>query len=305
MATITCPLPESVHSCGQNFTCQTLTCQTFRMSCTTTGHDFNFGSSGTYRGQLNCTADRPSTSVDPMPLDEFWAHVEACDWAADFDSDRCKAILMNRLDRRQAKAFDRRSDTLRGQFEQKFTQWSQETGKDPDLWGDGWSDFLAHVVGLGRTVYEAEHADSELAYKRARMSDFRENFCYSIPDGNDYDQRDGQWFDRFAVRLLADFEDLPVDLMNEQARKDRRAIIDFLNATANGYVDVVVAGVGDDVLEAVARLRQWQHDTVSRFRKVEIHHGVDNIIKDARRRRPNLQPNGDPNDPSDAGALSA
>lgn len=46
---------------------------------------------------------------------------------------------------------------------------------------DGYGDFLAHSVGLGKKEYEAVLADTELAIRRFTSHDYVESFAYAIP----------------------------------------------------------------------------------------------------------------------------
>ena len=47
-----------------------------------------------------------------------------------------------------------------------------------NLGDDGYSDLLAHIIGLGQAEYEAVMADPSLGRERAKRYDFEESFSY-------------------------------------------------------------------------------------------------------------------------------
>lgn len=58
-----------------------------------------------------------------------------------------------------------------------------ESDGDPDYWigDDGFSDLTAHVVGLGKEVFEREASNPELIAERASKCKYKESFAYCIP----------------------------------------------------------------------------------------------------------------------------
>ena len=93
------------------------------------------------------------------------------------------------------------------------------------LGDDGYGDFIAHIVGLGKAEYERVLEDPSLANKRAQDGDFKESFAYCLP---------------YIPTSTLDFEDF-----SEKAKAKSRDYGDEPNSDAAIRMQFICATKGD------------------------------------------------------------
>ena len=116
----------------------------------------------------------------------FWAIVEGLGWGRrTTDYDAIQKDLMNRLSPQQAKKMRGIFDKKKGELSRAISQW-ERSNDDLPVSDDGYSDLLAHIVGMGRKEFEKTLRNPELAYERAKKYDYKESFAYALPYESDY-----------------------------------------------------------------------------------------------------------------------
>ena len=129
------------------------------------------------------------TNEHDMNTEEFWEIVAEIDWASDHDYKRGERILIRRLgSMERSTAFGEIYDDLRVALDKAIQDWENdghalEIGSD-----DGYGDLMAHIIGCGQEVYEAELADPKLIKKRSEAFDYKESFSYCIPWPSHFDE---------------------------------------------------------------------------------------------------------------------
>lgn len=115
--------------------------------------------------------------------DTFWECVAEIGWPVE-DNDICKAKLLRawtmEFGTEFRKIFDEKYNAVYAEVE----AYEKNVGQGKRgyyLSDDGLSDFCAHIVGLGRKVYDEEMEDKSKMLARAVASDYEESFSYCFP----------------------------------------------------------------------------------------------------------------------------
>lgn len=120
-------------------------------------------------------------TVAPMEDDGFWGLVQRVQWPQDVD--RGRRILVNQLGTIE------RAEAFRDTYTHKYNEVSKalDSVEDdiPFLGDDSYSDLVAHVIGLGREIFERETSNPQLLVKRAELYDYKESFSYCVPELSD------------------------------------------------------------------------------------------------------------------------
>lgn len=151
-----------------------------------------------------------------MPEPEFWKIVDSIGWGTKTtDYKAVKRDLLRNQSPNQLASFRTTLEVLRGRLYKALTKWEEDEerawlpggGRSPKtreigLGDDGFSDFLHHIIGLGKREYEANLKNPELAQKRARAYDFVESFAYGIPYAGDYKLLDSEHYRQRGKDIL-------------------------------------------------------------------------------------------------------
>lgn len=110
--------------------------------------------------------------------DEFWKLTEPLGWGTKSTDYRVLGVqLLYQVGRDKLDELNQTYTVLRKRLD-------KAVGKHVDNLGDdGYNDLLAHIIGLGRMVYEHTIAHPELARQRAEEYDFTESFSYVFHGG--------------------------------------------------------------------------------------------------------------------------
>ena len=114
----------------------------------------------------------------------YWKIINQCNWGMDFDCDRIKDFLINyytKSERRELHDFCRKKiKKLYRTFEKYSLEKFGDKYSNFYVSDDGMSDLTAHIVGLGEEEYNKVIKNPELARKRAKNREYKENFMYSF-----------------------------------------------------------------------------------------------------------------------------
>lgn len=146
-------------------------------------------------------------SLVPRPTmtdDQFWALVEAIGWREGASYKDAELTLVRSFTVDQMEVFRALYD------EKRSAVWTALDTLDTDnyyLGGDSGDDLVAHVVGCGREVFEAETADPTLALARLNSGDYRESFSYCIPHRDTYESYTVEKLAEWGTRLVKAVDD--------------------------------------------------------------------------------------------------
>ena len=120
----------------------------------------------------------------PSAENTFWETIEPFGWGTTTtDYQAIKIALMRQLTPEQAEGLHARLHLLMGALERKLRDEHIEIGLGDDSFGD----LLAHVVGMGRQVYQQALQDPKTVQARGHRDDFSESFAYALPQTHDYE----------------------------------------------------------------------------------------------------------------------
>ncbi len=112
-------------------------------------------------------------SAEPMDIDFFWRIVEMAGWeSSGFDYAVCQRALRKLL------PSPKELEGFRAQYDLVTSRLAVSD--------DGESDLVAHIVGLGRTEYEASLKKWSLIEERVIKRAYTESFSYAIPTAEMY-----------------------------------------------------------------------------------------------------------------------
>jgi hypothetical protein len=131
-----------------------------------------------------------------MEEDTFWAYNRLVDWRTKSKMHRqgIKAgktvflLLLPTLEDRNA--YRTQFNMLIHELSLRINHWESAARKELPCSDDGFSDLLAHIVGLGKEEYCAVLENPKLAFDRANKHDYEESFAYCIPYEEDYRNRE-------------------------------------------------------------------------------------------------------------------
>lgn len=125
------------------------------------------------------TATRTGTCTPDL----FWAEVEHIGWGdKTTDCDAIKKELLGRWDSDFMRSFKELYNKLESQLYEHVSEWAHANDYFSELGEDGYGDLISHVVGLGKTAYEAGMEDPKTVVERGRAYKFEEKFSFSLPD---------------------------------------------------------------------------------------------------------------------------
>lgn len=125
-------------------------------------------------------AEVDADTVSPMPPEDFWRVVAALKWGEDTDYKAIGRLYHGMLTAEQRAAFEVTYDGFHAVLAGAIAEYEHKTGVSAGCGDDSFNDLCAHVVGLGREVYERELASPTLAVERGRKGDFTESFAYTF-----------------------------------------------------------------------------------------------------------------------------
>jgi hypothetical protein len=116
----------------------------------------------------------------------FWDLVELAGWtgrgpdALSGPAGRLAKVLKTDRSRRRFEQLYRAHHRI---LYNRLNDWEREQEdlgdpKDFNTGDDGFSDLISHIIGLGRSEYQAAMKDPMVAYERARARDYYESFSY-------------------------------------------------------------------------------------------------------------------------------
>lgn len=116
--------------------------------------------------------------------DRFWALVAQADWP-NRDYNEVTLEFLTTLTAEEGKSFRVALDYLWSQLNIFIGDRNPAGGSD-----DSHSDFIFHIIGLGKDEFYANLKDYDKMEQRGRKGKFEESFGYCVPYVNDWDAKD-------------------------------------------------------------------------------------------------------------------
>jgi hypothetical protein len=139
---------------------------------------------GAYRKALDGAL---RSTIPAMPEPRFWEMVAQINWAKharseNVDVEPLGAALASAASIEDVHAAWSRAVKLKLELEKHLEEWERTTSKHFDLSDDRFGDLCAHIIGLGQGELARVRTNPELALRRAKRGEFRENFFYVFQD---------------------------------------------------------------------------------------------------------------------------
>lgn len=123
-----------------------------------------------------------SGSLNDVSADRFWSLVDEIGWGTKTtDYEAIRSDLSRRFSSDEIEQYKDVLRELQYELMDVISAYEERTGKSTGTGDDGFSDLTAHIVGLGRTEYEATLRDPGRAVRRAKKRDYKESFSYAFP----------------------------------------------------------------------------------------------------------------------------
>jgi hypothetical protein len=146
------------------------------------------------------TIHRMATVPVAISGSDFWSLVDKIGWGTKTtDYKMVKRSLMRVFTPAQCEGILDKESELRHQLTVKFDKYLEANGVELSLGDDGFSDLMNHIVGLGKSIYNACMKNPDLIVDLARRDDFAESFSYCFPHADDFDSLNVSKFINWAV----------------------------------------------------------------------------------------------------------
>lgn len=125
--------------------------------------------------------------------DMFWAAVEHIGWGrceSCYDIDWKRDDLLARWTYRNAIGFMDLLSKKQKALMEVINIYESMSGESTGGGDDAFSDLTAHIIGLGKSEYEQNMMNPQLAIVRGQANDYKESFRYVVPREMDYEKDD-------------------------------------------------------------------------------------------------------------------
>jgi len=162
---------------------------------------------------------------------QFWDLVKQIGWGTQTtDYKAIKQSLMSVLSKEEAASFFKVFHKVQGALMKAITKWEDETGENLEVGDDGFNDLTAHIIGLGKPMYDKVIRVPDLA----KNIKYVESFAYGIPYSTDYDREGTGRFKTWALKVIPELESYAeADAFRPMAADARKLI---------GYLQLIVKG---------------------------------------------------------------
>ncbi len=204
---------------------------------------------------------------------DFWKFVSKAQWTKDHDSDRIKKMILQTMDKESASELNNTYRKLNDTLHRHISNDVEGVGDD------SYSDLIAHIVGTGKTLYDAVMRDPSIAQRMVDDRAFKESFSYSFPYPEDWNLNDPKFFMKKATKYLEDLAPLTTGKIQMSIRKEDvnliRKMVKRLRSVESGNFRKAVDGWGSDEYSRWGALTsRAQHEAL------DLHYGFGNLLND-------------------------
>lgn len=132
-----------------------------------------------------------SDKVAAMSESQFWKDIESLGWGTRTTNYKIlKKHLLQKWTAEEAKGAGNVYSKLSSNLEQVLDRWAHDEGEEFGLGDDGFSDLIAHIIGMGKREYDASIKNPRRAWDRAQKNQYIESFHYALPWEEDYKKKE-------------------------------------------------------------------------------------------------------------------
>jgi hypothetical protein len=213
----------------------------------------------------------------------FWEIVDSVGWPVE-DTDEAKVkILMNTAPAEVEKLreeLNERTSTLRELFDEE----RERVDEDFYVSGDGLSDCVNHIVGLGKLAYQNCLECPQAIVDRYRVGEYTESFSYAIPYPTEYEKLGTEYYQYRSDRYVGEYDEIAT---NEKFSEDYRRKAMFMKEILEDFPQIRGTAnylqrhnmIDEDSEEA---LLDWMHETEEELSEDVKGWPVRNLVSDYR-----------------------
>lgn len=204
-------------------------------------------------------------------VEKFWEVVKQVKWTSDHNYTRIKYQFMRSFTKPQVDGLRQRLEQMTNNLDRKLSNRVEGVGDD------GYSDLLAHIVGMGKESYDAVLADPTMAQDIIDKNQYKESFSYAFPFEDDWNNLNLQHLIKEAEKYLETLVRMTGSHSSIKSQASAETIKDMIKR-----LRIAMSG---DFKKAT---RGWDTDTYNRWSDFVDetnfggHHGPPNLINDLR-----------------------
>jgi len=218
-----------------------------------------------------------------MTDERFWEIVDSVNWPREDYEDAKVQILMNTAPAEVKELRDEMNDRRR-KLDELFDEAYSEVDEDFYVSGDGLSDCLHHIIGLGELTYKACVDNPMTIVDRYRAGEYTESFSYAIPHATEYEKIGTDYYQFRSTKYVSYYDEIA---KNEKFSEDycRKAMwmVDVLEAFPHVRGTVDQLEYADRIDEATEEaLLEWMYETEEELSDDINGWPVRNLVSDYR-----------------------
>ena len=218
-----------------------------------------------------------------MTEEEFWKIIDNCGWgteSTDYTAIKVKLMKFFDFDALAMDEFSKEVQKKTGILYKLIMAYEESSRTSCGLGDDGFSDLLAHIVGLGQTEYDAVIKEPKLAVDRAQAWEYVESFGYAVPSR--YDLQSIRWstYEESVERAVKDYTAASLHSKTTEIHEDCALICSVLTELI-GKKDVqFTLGKKDSVNKALENIGSFTKDIRIASLDIGSHWPVTNLFSD-------------------------
>jgi len=163
-----------------------------------------------------------------MTDQRFWEIVESVDWPREDYEDAKVQILMNTAPA-EVKELRDELNKRRRKLDELFDEAYKEADEDFYVSGDGLSDCLHHIIGLGELTYKAAVDNPMAIVDRYRAGEYTESFSYAIPHATEYEKIGTDYYQFRSTKYVSYYDKIAKnEKFSEEYRQKAMWMVDVL-----------------------------------------------------------------------------
>ena len=169
-----------------------------------------------------------------MTNERFWEIVDSVGWPVE-DTDEAKIEILMNTAPAEIKEFRSELDKRTSKLRELFDEERKNMDEDFYVSGDGLSDCVNHIVGLGQSVYETCVNCPRSIVGRYRQNEYTEGFSYAIPYATEYDKLGTDYYVFRSDRYVDRYDEIA---RNEKFSEDYRRKAMFMKEVLEDFPNI-------------------------------------------------------------------
>ncbi len=218
-----------------------------------------------------------------MTDERFWEIVDSVGWPVE-DTDEAKVEILMNTAPTEIKEFRSELDKQTSKLRTLFGEVAEDMDENFYVSGDGLSDCVNHIVGLGRSVYETCVNCPRSIVGRYRQNEYTENFSYAIPYATEYEKLGTDFYTYRSDRYVGEYDEIAKsEKFSEDYRRKATWMIDVLENFPHNRGTADRLEYAEQIDEPTEEaLLDWMHETEEELSEDVKGWPVRNLVSDYR-----------------------